>query len=64
MLTLMGYRQTEEDGTYILEGPVDPDRVADVSRDSLVALVECQVCFMFLIFHKKTTTLLLNFNIF
>lgn len=27
----------------VLDGPVDPDRVTCVSRDSLVALVECQV---------------------
>ncbi|XP_014274409.1 uncharacterized protein tamo [Halyomorpha halys] len=43
MLTLMGYRPTGDEGTYILEGPVDPDRVVSVSRDSLVALVECQI---------------------
>lgn len=45
MLTLMGYRDTGN-GTFTLDGPVDPDRVANVSRDSLVALVECQVCLM------------------
>lgn len=50
MLTLMGYRPIGDDGTYILEGPVDPDRVVSVSRDSLVALVECQVGFLIILY--------------
>lgn len=42
MLVLMGYTDAG-DGRFLLEGPVDPDRVALVSRDSLVAMVECQI---------------------
>lgn len=42
MLEAMGYKHSGCN-TLILDGPVDPDRVTMVSRDSLVALVECQV---------------------
>ncbi|KAL1129972.1 hypothetical protein AAG570_012916, partial [Ranatra chinensis] len=42
MLEMMGYRHSGN-SSMILEGPVDPDRVANVSKDSIVALVECQI---------------------
>lgn len=42
MLEAMGYKHTGRT-TMVLDGPVDPDRVTCVSRDSLIALVECQV---------------------
>lgn len=47
MLEAMGYKHTGRT-TMVLDGPVDPDRVSCVSRDSLVALVECQVSPTFL----------------
>lgn len=42
MFELMGYRHTGL-GELILEGPIDPDKVSSVSRDSIVAFVECQI---------------------
>ena len=42
MLEAMGYKHTGY-CSMILDGPVDPDRVVMVSRDSLIARVECQV---------------------
>lgn len=42
MFELMGYRHTAL-GELILEGPIDPDKVSNVSRDAIVAFVECQV---------------------
>nr|CAD7454700.1 unnamed protein product [Timema tahoe] len=42
MLMAMGYKLTSQ-MTMMLEGPIDPDRVSNVSRDSLVAFVECQM---------------------
>uniref|UniRef100_A0A1B6D5H0 RanBP2-type domain-containing protein n=1 Tax=Clastoptera arizonana TaxID=38151 RepID=A0A1B6D5H0_9HEMI len=42
MLEAMGYKHSGR-STLVLDGPVDPDRVTIVSRDSLVALVECQI---------------------
>lgn len=48
MLSAMGYKPSTGDeisaNTYSLDGPVCPDQVAAVSRDSLIAYVECQVC--------------------
>uniref|UniRef100_A0A1B6G7C1 RanBP2-type domain-containing protein n=1 Tax=Cuerna arida TaxID=1464854 RepID=A0A1B6G7C1_9HEMI len=42
MLEAMGYKHTGR-STMVLDGPVDPDRVTMVSRDSIAALVECQI---------------------
>ncbi|PSN30338.1 hypothetical protein C0J52_26390 [Blattella germanica] len=42
MLQAMGYKHTGHT-TMVLDGPIDPDRVSSVSRDSLVAFVECQL---------------------
>lgn len=42
MLEAMGYKHTGY-SSMILDGPVDPDRVVMVSRDSLIARVECQI---------------------
>ncbi|KAK7872358.1 hypothetical protein R5R35_006987 [Gryllus longicercus] len=42
MLEAMGYKHTGNT-TMVLEGPIDPDRVSNVSRDSLMASVECQL---------------------
>lgn len=44
MFEAMGYKYVG-DGILILDGPVCPDRVTQVSLDSLVAYVECQVGF-------------------
>ena len=49
MLQAMGYKYTGKT-TMVLEGPIDPDRVSNVSRDSLMAFVECQVMITFQIF--------------
>ncbi|KAF7286923.1 hypothetical protein GWI33_003190 [Rhynchophorus ferrugineus] len=38
----MGYRYIGN-GVLVLEGPICPDQVANVSRDCLVAYVECQI---------------------
>ncbi|CAD6243814.1 GSCOCG00013153001-RA-CDS [Cotesia congregata] len=44
MFELMGYKPTlHERGVMTLEGPIDPDRVSFVSRDAIVAFVECQI---------------------
>lgn len=42
MLEAMGYKHVGNT-TMILDGPIDPDRVTNVSRDSLMAAVECQL---------------------
>ncbi|XP_069682149.1 protein tamozhennic isoform X1 [Periplaneta americana] len=42
MLEAMGYKHTGQT-TMVLDGPIDPDRVSNVSRDSLMAFVECQL---------------------
>lgn len=42
MLEAMGYKHTGS-SVMVLDGPIDPDRVSNVSRDSLVAFVECQL---------------------
>jgi spermatogenesis-associated protein 2 len=42
MLEAMGYKHTGQT-VMVLDGPIDPDRVSSVSRDSLMAFVECQV---------------------
>lgn len=42
MFELMGYKHAGL-GTLTLEGPIDPDRVSSVSRDAIVAFVECQI---------------------
>lgn len=42
MFEAMGYKRIDG-STLLLEGPICPDQVAHVSRDSLVAVVECQV---------------------
>ncbi|KAF6216876.1 hypothetical protein GE061_001226 [Apolygus lucorum] len=44
MLMYMGYEHVG-DGVMYLEGPVDPDRVALVSKDCFIASTECQVMF-------------------
>ncbi|CAH1955391.1 unnamed protein product [Acanthoscelides obtectus] len=38
----MGYKR-ERDGILVLHGPICPDRVSSVSRDCLIAYVECQI---------------------
>ncbi|KAH8284579.1 hypothetical protein KR018_004940 [Drosophila ironensis] len=38
----MGYRRLSED-TFVLEGPICPDQVSNVSRDAMAAYVECQI---------------------
>lgn len=49
MISAMGYKPDVGNevapNTYVLDGPVCPDQVAAVSRDSLIAYVECQVCY-------------------
>lgn len=42
MFEAMGYKYYR-DGILILDGPICPDRVTQVSQDSIVAYVECQV---------------------
>lgn len=42
MFEAMGYKHYR-DGVLILDGPICPDRVTQVSQDSIVAYVECQV---------------------
>lgn len=42
MFELMGYKHTGL-GVLTLEGPIDPDKVSFVSRDAIVASVECQI---------------------
>lgn len=42
MFEQMGYKHTGF-GVLTLEGPIDPDKVSNVSRDAIVAFVECQV---------------------
>ncbi|XP_015610498.1 protein tamozhennic [Cephus cinctus] len=42
MFELMGYKHTGL-GVLALEGPIDPDKVSSVSRDAIVAFVECQI---------------------
>ncbi|KAH8371057.1 hypothetical protein KR093_006015 [Drosophila rubida] len=38
----MGYRRSAED-TFVFEGPICPDQVANVARDAMAAYVECQI---------------------
>ncbi|GIX66507.1 protein tamozhennic [Caerostris extrusa] len=42
VLGLLGYQFTEE-GVLFLDEPVDPDKVARVALDCLIACVECQI---------------------
>lgn len=42
MFESMGYKHTGL-GVLTLEGPIDPDKVSSVSRDAIVAFVECQI---------------------
>lgn len=44
MFEAMGYKHAGN-GIMTLEGPVCPDRVTQVSQDSIVAYMECQVSF-------------------
>ncbi|KAK0081629.1 hypothetical protein PV325_011851 [Microctonus aethiopoides] len=53
MFELMGYKHTGL-GVLTLDGPIDPDRVSNVSRDAIVAFVECQI--MKQIWEKVSTT--------
>lgn len=40
----MGYvKSAENNQILLLDGPICPDRVANVSRDAIFALVECSV---------------------
>lgn len=57
MFEEMGYKHVDF-GVLVLEGPVDPDKVTSVSRDALIAFVECQVShsiylLSFFVSHKK-----------
>lgn len=45
MFEIMGYKHVGN-GMLVLDGPICPDRVANISRDALVAYVECQVKIM------------------
>ncbi|KAK9497276.1 hypothetical protein O3M35_004624 [Rhynocoris fuscipes] len=42
MLELMGYQKIDE-SLMIFEDPVDPDRLAAISKDSIIASVECDI---------------------
>lgn len=42
MFELMGYKRSGP-GILTLDGPIDPDKVSNVSRDAIVAYVECQI---------------------
>lgn len=42
MFEIMGYKHYSN-GVLILEGPICPDTVTNVSKDCLIAYVECQV---------------------
>ena len=42
MFEAMGYKH-EGNGILVLDGPICPDRVTNVSQDSLMAYMECQV---------------------
>ncbi|EFN68059.1 Protein tamozhennic [Camponotus floridanus] len=42
MFEQMGYKHTGL-GVLTLDGPIDPDKVSNVSRDAIVAFVECQI---------------------
>ncbi|XP_017045183.1 protein tamozhennic [Drosophila ficusphila] len=42
LFVAMGYRRVSED-TFVLEGPICPDQVTNVSRDAMAAYVECQI---------------------
>ncbi|KAL7737773.1 hypothetical protein ACLKA6_006163 [Drosophila palustris] len=42
MFLAMGYHRIAED-TFVLEGPICPDQVTNVSRDAMTAYVECQI---------------------
>ncbi|XP_044003873.1 uncharacterized protein LOC122849264 isoform X1 [Aphidius gifuensis] len=42
MFYLMGYKKSEH-SVLTLDGPIDPDKVSNVSRDAIVAFVECQI---------------------
>lgn len=43
MFEAMGYSLLPNQ-TLILDGPICPDQVTNVSRDAMTAYVECQVC--------------------
>lgn len=43
MFEAMGYKHVGS-GVLVLDGPICPDKVSNISRDCLVAYVECQVC--------------------
>lgn len=45
MFEQMGYKHAGRE-VLVLEGPIDPDKVTNVSRDAIVAFVECQVLFL------------------
>lgn len=42
MFEQMGYKHAGRE-VLMLEGPIDPDKVTNVSRDAIVAFVECQI---------------------
>ncbi|XP_015179595.1 PREDICTED: uncharacterized protein LOC107068067 isoform X1 [Polistes dominula] len=42
MFEQMGYKHAARE-VLVLEGPIDPDKVTNVSRDAIVAFVECQI---------------------
>lgn len=43
MFEAMGYTLLPSNHKLILEGPICPDQVTNVSRDAMTAYVECQV---------------------
>lgn len=53
MFEAMGYKHVAN-GVLILEGPICPDRVSSISRDCLVAYVECQVSYNLFVYIRKT----------
>lgn len=46
LLEAMGYKSVAL-STLILDGPIGPDRVITVSKDCLIAYVECQVSYLY-----------------
>lgn len=65
MFEAMGYTLLPNH-TLILEGPICPDQVTNVSRDAMTAYVECQVSKIFKknqILREHTTTIDVQFQI-
>lgn len=65
MFEAMGYKHVGS-GVLVLDGPICPDKVSNISRDCLVAYVECQVCHLIcitrVIHHIKSLIFVLKEN--